>query len=230
MDSDKTTGPCGLSGSSQCRTVLIRGLRSFPPSGGTQNSQATQQIAKKLLDWPDSTMLGEWELRGHSPACGIAPCLAAGGSVLRRRLGVPPGWASPWDMLQPPAASVRVCSKMSTSGSFPAADFRIALIGRMPQQLFVNLWSAPCSHDVAHLLAGFSGPHAADWAGQEARPGQASSGPTMPPAQTGGMGLHKVETTPPAAANPEPPTQTSRLFRIKPFADPQNSFGPGLQI
>lgn len=67
MDSDKTTGPCGLSGSSQCRTVLIRGLRSFPPSGGTQNSQATQQIAKKLLDWPDSTMLGEWELRGHSP-------------------------------------------------------------------------------------------------------------------------------------------------------------------
>lgn len=44
------------------------------------------------------------------------------------------------------------------------------------------------------------------------------------------MGLHEVETTPPAAANPEPPTQTSRLFRIKPFADPQNSFGPGLQI
>lgn len=50
------------------------------------------------------------------------------------------------------------------------------------------------------------------------------------PTQTGGMELHKVETTPPAAANPEPPTQTSRLFRIKPFADPQNSFGPGLQI
>lgn len=65
---------------------------------------------------------------------------------------------------------------------------------------------------------------------KKVRPSQVSSGPTMPPAQTGGMGLHKVETTPPAAANPEPPTQTSRLFRIKPFADPQNSFGPGLQI
>lgn len=30
MDSDKTAGPCGLSGSSQCPTVLIRGLRSLP--------------------------------------------------------------------------------------------------------------------------------------------------------------------------------------------------------
>lgn len=70
-------------------------------------------------------------------------------ALLCRRLGVPPVWVSPMDLLQPPAASVRVCSRISTSGSSPAADFRIALIGRIPQRLFVQLCSAPRSHDVA---------------------------------------------------------------------------------
>lgn len=47
MDSDKTTGPCGLSGSSQCPAVLIRGLRKFPPSGGTQTTKRRGSLQKK---------------------------------------------------------------------------------------------------------------------------------------------------------------------------------------
>lgn len=73
MDSDKTTGTCGLSGSSQCPAVLIRGLRSHPhhpQSGGTQTAKRRSKPAKKLLDlldWPDSTFLGEWERVGAAP-------------------------------------------------------------------------------------------------------------------------------------------------------------------
>lgn len=47
MDSDKTTGPSGLSGSSQCPTMLIRGLRSFPPSGGTQRAKRRGSLRKR---------------------------------------------------------------------------------------------------------------------------------------------------------------------------------------
>lgn len=126
----------------------------WPPASGRTSCEGFFPLA----DAADSDAIGLW----YCAVLGLVPptppepaqwqravAQAAGGSVLRRRLGVPPVWASPWDMLQPPAASVRVCSKISTSGSFPAADFRIALIGRMPQQLFVNLCCAPRSHDVA---------------------------------------------------------------------------------
>lgn len=50
MDSDKTTGPCGLSGSSQCPRLLIKGLRKFPPSGGTQTTKrrgSLQELAAR---------------------------------------------------------------------------------------------------------------------------------------------------------------------------------------
>lgn len=206
-----------------------------------------------LADAADFDATGPW----YRAVLGLLPPNYE--NLLCRRLGVQSIWASPIDLLQPPAASVRVCSKISTSGSFPAADFRIALIGRMPQRLFVHLSSAPRCHDVAlrrspklimrstHPPGSFCAPNLqarsmwASWAAGHQRvnhglplatwglgqrlktlPGDSRyrvsrAGFTGPhkcwltgmakkrdkPTELAEQGLHNVETTPPAAANPE---------------------------
>ncbi|POS74713.1 hypothetical protein DHEL01_v206901 [Diaporthe helianthi] len=155
MDSDMTTMHHSLSGSSQCPAtlaspqLLARSVDAIlRPDHVFSLSRLVSISLPGIYTRPhtkgvNGVGLGPW----YRAVLGLLPPNYE--NLLCRRLGVQSIWASPIDLLQPPAASVRVCSKISTSGSFPAADFRIALIGRMPQQLFVHLSSAPRCHDVA---------------------------------------------------------------------------------
>jgi hypothetical protein len=81
MDSDKTAAHYGLSGSSQCPAGVDQGAPYPPPIRWHPDDADDAASGNKklldlpclvdLLDWPDSTMLGEWELRSHSP---VQPC------------------------------------------------------------------------------------------------------------------------------------------------------------
>lgn len=59
--------------------LLIRGLRSLPiwwhPDDASlaRRRSISQEKLLDLLDWPDSTMLGEWELHSHSPVQSATP-------------------------------------------------------------------------------------------------------------------------------------------------------------